>query len=354
MCDCLALQLGADAAADLLADTLRVPVAKSPNPLNHTAFVVIVRRVARALRAEASPSEQAVVKKLSQIYDRDWPRMTAAQRKAALAEAKSLMGATAAKQLPGIQATLKTEGTAIVGDTRKRVVQKYDFTIQSSMTTRDKATAAHLVETNALFVRNNYGDVAERLSEKARIIVASGIERGLGRDDIAADLIVAAKAARRPDYYWNMIATVFANRARNFTQIHAFGEAGIRAYTLLAVLDEVTTDFCRFIDGKEFPTDKAEDRIRRVQEAPDPEDILDLMPWARVGRDKDGNQYLYYRPDRTSDERKIICRIKESGVGERDKIGTYTQMMMPEALAAAGFTTPPYHGNCRTTVMPVF
>ena len=295
-----------------------------------------------------------MVDRATELFDIDWTALSATKRTAKLKEiGKSLrgeFGEAGAKMLPGIKAAFEVHGDKIVEATRKRAVEKFELGIQATMTARDTKTAATLVAHSGLFVRNNYGEVAEKLSEKARKIVAAGVERGLGRDDIAEDLVKAMAAAKRPDSYWNLIATTFANRARNFTQVHAFDEAGIKSYFALAVIDEVTTDFCRYVDGMEFPVPGAVERVQRVLEG-EPEDIIELMPWARNGKDSEGRDVIFYEQ---GGSRHRICVVEESAVGQRDKIGTYTHGLAPEALAAAGFTLPPWHGNCRTTIVASF
>jgi hypothetical protein len=202
VCDGCALQLGVEAADDILADVFRVPVAKEFNPLNHISFVAIIRRVARALRAEAGPIEEVAAERAAELASGiDWPALSAAQREVKHAALQKQIFEEIAqageKELPGIKVVLETNGNKIALGTRKRLVKKYDLGIKSTMTERDTRTSATLVDHNCLFVRNQYGEVASRLSARARDIVAAGVEAGLGRDDIAGDLVKAMAGARR-------------------------------------------------------------------------------------------------------------------------------------------------------------
>jgi hypothetical protein len=350
------LQAGAEAADWLINDVFRVPIEKALNPLDPIQFVTMVRRIARSLRAVAAPIEQEVADEVAKVVDANWPDMTAAQRKSKLDEIENLLagagiGGAGERELPGIQAVFEVSAEQLIKPTRRQLVKRYDLAIETDLTKRDLVTAEHLRETSALFVRNNYGDIAIRLSAKARDIVAAGLEKGLGRDDISGELSVAMKAAKRSDAYWNFTATTFSNRARNFTQVHAFDDAGIRAYSPLAVLDEVTTEQCRFLNGKEFPVDKSVKKIRQVQGSDDPESIVDQMPWISKGKNDDGQDILYYKK---GDRVHTVAVIDESGEGVKDKIGVYSEAMASEAMMKAGIGMPPYHGSCRTTVIPVF
>jgi len=349
VCDCCTLQDGAEAADDLLEDVFRVPVEKALNPLHAVQFVTMIRRLSRSLRAKAGPIEQEVSEKAKELVDANWPELSASARDNKLQEVSDLMEGAAEREMPLIYSVFDANASQIVGATRKRVAEKFDLSISASLTDRDQTTSDNLRDTNTLFVRNNYLQVSSTLSEKARDIVASGLEKGFGREDISADLIEAMGSAKRPDGYWNMIATVFSNRARNFTQIHAFQEAEILAYIWESVVDEVTSDQCRFLHGREFSIETVAKRIERVQAAEDPEDILNIMPWIRKGRNDDGDLSLYYK---VGEKRHEVCVIDETGEGESDKIGKYSNGMATEALAKAGLSLPPIHGSCRSTVIP--
>lgn len=342
------LQLGAEASSDILEGILRVPIEKALNPLDKAQFVTIIRRIARDLRGEASPVELEAAQKAAESLDANWVEMTGKQRADKLKEVEKILLATTDKLLPSLQVVFAAAADQIIPPTRKRVVAEFELGIKSTLTKRDEATSNILQASEAVFVRNNYGDLATKLTTKAKNIVAAGLEAGLGREDITADLVTTMKSAKRPDAYWGMIATVFSNRARNFTQVHAFDEAGIKAYLWWSVIDAVTTETCRFLHGREFQVSKAVKRIADVQ-AGEPEDIVQSMPWIQEGKNDDGQDILYYK---SGEEKVTVAVVAKAGYGENDRIGEYTQAMATEALAKAGIMMPPGHGSCRSTVLP--
>jgi SPP1 gp7 family putative phage head morphogenesis protein len=305
--------------------------------------------MARALRSSAGTIEQDAADEASAVVDANWPNLSAAERDAKLVEVEQILTNVGTEEAPKLGAVFKVGSDSIVPGTRKQLVRRYDLGIEATLTKRDEITADRLRETEALFVRNNYGVIKDKLSSRVRDIVAAGLEKGLGRDDISEDLADAMKAARRPNSYWNLIATTFCNRAHSFTQVHAMDEAGIRAFAVSAVMDEATSDICRFLDGKEFPVEQSVKRIKRVQESSDPEEIIDTMPWMSKGKNDDGDDILYYKK---GDRRRTVCTIDESGEGERDKTGVYSDALATETLTKAGIGMPPYHGSCRSTIVP--
>jgi hypothetical protein len=58
----------------------------------------------------------------------------------------------------------------------------------------DRRVIAHVTSSQGNFVRDEYGRRIEGFGEEARRIVATGLEEGLGRDDITQALEQAARA----------------------------------------------------------------------------------------------------------------------------------------------------------------
>lgn len=141
---------------------------------------------------------------------------------------------------------------------------------------------------------------------------------------------------------------VFTNRARTYTQLGAFDEAGIERYRFDAILDEVTSEACRFLHGKVFTVERAIDRFRSVERARDPDVIRDAQPFVQVGTDREGNQVLFYE---RGDRRRAVAQVDEPAVGTRDEVGRYSRALSPTQLEAAGVTVPPIHGRCRSTIV---
>jgi hypothetical protein len=140
---------------------------------------------------------------------------------------------------------------------------------------------------------------------------------------------------------------VFTNRARTSTQLAAFEDAGVERYRFDAVLDEVTSEPCRFLHGKVFTVARAMERFRDVERARDPERIRDLQPFVQVGADDAGNTVLFYE---RGGRRRAVARVDEPAEGTKDAVGRYSRALSPTQLETAGVTVPPLHGRCRSTI----
>jgi SPP1 gp7 family putative phage head morphogenesis protein len=338
---------GADAAEEILRDVFRV--RKVLDPLDAGDFMSIVRRLSRALHGVAGPAEDAALRRALERLDVDWPNLAPRARDQVIRAAREALGIVEAQVLPQVDQLFEVAAESSVRHARRSTVRRFGLRIGVDTNRGDERVAKFVRESQGNFVRDEYGRRRADFSAKAKEIVAAGVERGLGRDDIASELssVMASQAFDRSRAYWETISMVFTNRARTYTQLGAFGEAGIERFRFDAVLDEVTSEVCRFMHGKVFTVERAMDRFRQVERARDPDTIRDAQPFVQVGADREGNQVLFYE---RGDRRRAVAQVDEPSVGTRDEVGSYSRALSPAQLEAAGVTVPPLHGRCRSTI----
>jgi hypothetical protein len=140
------------------------------------------------------------------------------------------------------------------------------------------------------------------------------------------------------------VAGEFMGRGRSLAQLSAYAEAAITQYRIVAVLDEVTTPICRFLDGKVFSVSRGLALFNEVEAQPDR--ITELNPWIRDTRDQaSGRRALTV--DRGG-ERVAIADVVRSGVGTRDDRGEFGRAMGEHELSELGIGFPPFHARCRS------
>lgn len=339
---------GADAAEEILRDVYRVE--KALDPLDQSDFLSIVRRLSRALRGVARPAEDAALRRAIERLDVDWPNLAPQARDQVVRAARQALGTVDGQVLPQVEQIFEAEAERVVTGARRSTVRRFGLRIGADLTRTDERIAKFVRESQGNFVRDEYGRRREGFSLRAKDIVASGVERGLGRDDIVKDLTeaMAREAFDRSRDYWEVVSMVFTNRARTHPQLSAFEEAGVERYRFEAVLDEVTSEICRFMHGKVFTVGRATERFREVERARDPELIRDVQPFVQVGADREGNQVLFYE---RGGRRRAVARVDEPAVGQRDEVGRYSRALSPGQLEAAGVAVPPLHGRCRSTIV---
>jgi hypothetical protein len=343
------LGAGADAAEDILRDVYRVE--KVLDPLDPRDFLSIVRRLSRAVRGVARPAEDDALRRALERLDVDWPNLAPVARDQVVRAARQALGTVEAQVLPRVDQLFEAEAARVVGGTRRSTVRRFGLRIGADLSRTDERIAKFVRESQGNFIRDEYGRRREDFTRRAKGIVASGVERGLGRDEIVTELsgAMARDAFDRSRDYWEVVSTVFANRARTFSQVNAYDEAGIERYRWEAVLDEVSCDRCRFMHGRTFTVGGALERFRKVERLRDPEGIRNVQPFLQVGSDDEGRRVLFFE---RGDRRRAVAEVTDSAEGERDDVGRYARALDSQRLEAAGIGQPPAHGRCRCVTVP--
>ena len=240
----------------------------------------------------------------------------------------------------------------MVAATRGHARRGLGLRIAADFNALDRRMTRHLVRTQANFVRDEYGRRVDGLGEEARRVVAEGLEAGLGRADIAADLMRAAEQAlvTRPAFYWEVVAGAFVANGRSLGQVSAFAEAGIQRYVFSSVLDERTRETCRFLDGKVFSVNDALGRFDRIERLDQPEDIKAEQPWVREAVDPETGRKVLY--GNRGGVRTPIAEVIRSGLGSSDDRGEFARGRSERELMDRGVGFPPLHGLCRSALLP--
>lgn len=345
------------AADELVTKLLGLPepIAKAApkSPLSPEGFDAFVLDVLGELQDSAGSVEQKAIATYLKNLDKRWDKLTPAQRTKTIANAaKKYLDVT--EDLIGIiPDALYKKGPGIVAPTKAAAKKQFKLPIEPTFNLVDEWAVAHVAASQALYVTDANKTRVDAYSTIARDIVSKGLEQGLDRKQIAADLEknITLASSGRTNAYWQMLASVYVSRARNYSVLSGFDEAGIEAFQFVAILDEVTTEICRFMHGQVFQTSAALGNYAKVNAASDPEEVKEIQPWVQTGTNANGDQALYYNQ---GGKKRLVARVDEPGFGTADKRGTYSKALSPKQLQARGMSTPPLHGHCRSTIVPVF
>lgn len=339
-----------DAIDAILHKGFGEPVAKAIDPLDPKGFLRIVARLSKALRGATGDEEAKAMKRALKALDVDWKNLTARQREAAVKAAQLSIGAVPARVMPKVKEAFTVVGPKVVGESRASSIRKFGFSIDVSMSQRDLAAEKWVRANTNNFITDEYGVRRDELGQLARDIVASGLEMGLGSDDISAELDrqLGDRVMRGPAY-WQVVAMSFVNQARTYSQLNSYSDAGIQRFTFEAILDEVTTDQCRFYHGKSFSVAGAQGVMNKVLGAKDPSAVKELNPWVRIGKDDEGRRILYVGQ---GEGKTVLATVARSGMGAKDDTGEYENAVSTKKLEEVGCPFPPLHGHCRSTTVP--
>lgn len=338
------------AADEILERYLKVRLRKAFDLGNPRGFDRAVASLATLLRTRVSASDDAAVREAVAVLDVDWAATTAAQRRSLIAGALEAAGRRTAAVPGAVQVVFGDAATEVVQATRDATRSGQGLSIGASFNAIDQRIVRHLTTSQTNYVRDEYGRRNEAFSQRARQIVSDGLEAGLGREDLARDIEAAARdiITGRDSFYWETVAGAFVSNGRSFAQLSAYAEAGIDRYLIEAVLDERTTEICRFLDGKTFTVATGLGTFERVEAEPDL--VKELTPWVREAIDPEsGRKVLFVE---RGDSRVPLAEVTRSAVGTRDDRGDFSRALSERDLENLGISFPPYHGLCRSTTVP--
>lgn len=344
-------QLGTDAAEALIENIFKVKSLLDPaDPAN---WNVIVRRMGDAMFAMSTPKELAATNKLRSFLDQNWPGMKIEERTRIILAATTEIRKVPMKFVGGINNVISVESKRVMEGRRRAAIKQFDLNIGVNLTHADNRAIAFQQKTSISWLTNEYGKRATSFEKKAKNIVKDGMERGLGRDDISNELLSQATKSMsgRSESYFRIYAGSLVNRARSRSELNAYNEAKIERYIISAVLDDTTTDFCRWADGKTLSVKSSLDVMDMAEKAGQSiEEMKFANPWVREREVGDAREmYVQYgTPSNLQTTR--IATITETGVGTGGK-GIYKDSIETSELSKLGIGPPPYHGHCRTTTI---
>lgn len=334
-------------ACEEISKRFGVYITKTLDPLDPDDFILISVRLARSLRGATAGLEGEALKSAIESLDVDWPTLTEAKRDAIIRAARAEVAGLADTVAPIISPILEASASSIVPLTRAAAIERFSFTGAAETAGWVKNIVGDLRGSQMVYVKDQYGSRADRFDSIAKDVVAGGLERGLGRDDISEELAkqLLPLGIERGANYYNLVANDFANKSRTISQLNTFQDAGVTKWIFEATLDEATSEICRLLHGRTFSVKKAQNSMTAALGLRDPEEIRNAMPWVQAS----GSQLYFQRGDTKHD----VATVHEPGEGTSDKIGTYGNVMSNRKLEAAGVVTPPRHGHCRSNILAV-
>jgi len=247
---------------------------------------------------------------------------------------------------PRMQVTLENTATG----TKTALKDTFGIDLRTSLSMEESKAISTLTQHQGWHLKDNMGKRSAALTKKGLRIIENGMKQGLAQQTIARDL---QKLPGLWDQYGvnyaRAAASTAVNRARTYAEVTGYTEAGIELLEVQAVLDERTTDQCRYMDGKIIEVRKAEGNIYRAMSA-SPGTIQQAAPFLRTWREEGMQPGRYYiGPEGGS----AIGMITRSGVGAADDRGEYKTFVPDSQLPeVANIGPPPYHHQCRSYTVP--
>jgi SPP1 gp7 family putative phage head morphogenesis protein len=327
----------------------RLIKAKESDPYKPRTFDRMVDDLARDLNKVAVPEFTATVTAVISSSKIDWATATEKQMDAFSKRLAARLGVSSAKVWKSIRPDVVDASVTMATDARSAFVKNHELTVDRAIALEDKAAVTRSAMTNAHYVRDfATKQMSPSLSSQARGIVQTGISRGESSRVIGKELhrVIGKATGGQTEAYFRMTSSAINGRSREFSSLRSMQDAGIEKYEWSSVLDERTTETCRWLDGQVFTVQGALDRYAAADALEDPTDVKYEMPWFYDkpirGGEHDGKMGIFMN------QREGMVRVavvEKAGFGQRDTIGTYSNTKSPKALEGMGMPACPGHGH---------
>lgn len=339
-----------DVDAPLVVDAYGIVTKAKLNPLVGLDLRVVARRLSRKLgQIDASGSRHQLGRSIELVANLNFEKLTQAQLERAVRRAMGDLKAVAPETAKRWVAEMRQELLRMGASTKSAVKQRYLHQITPSLRQPEVKAIEQISQQQGWFVRNQAGKRDDAMSRRALEIVDEGLRNGYGRTEIGKRLYQELPGMWQGmgQRYANVLAANAVSRARTYAELSAFTEAGVTYAEVQAILDERTTDICRYMDGQIVEVTDMWEVANRAASVKDPEDIYRVSPFMQVRNNpQTGAREIQVRGTGTP-----IAEVRRSGVGAVNDRGSMRGLLGGK-FKEAGIGGPPYHHNCRSMLVP--
>ena len=370
-----------DEAADVLDEALdalgiELMMAAKRDPFSRAGFDAMVAAVASEATRAMAQAQRDALRLAAPLLRRNWAQLDEVRLELAIAEVGAAMKTGLASGAPAVASVFGRAWSQTSAESwdasvelyglRKRGARRSEIAFAERRGSRwstgqpdpvfegiDPEVADHARTASQFYIRDATGRIVDGpVAQAIRDKVAEGVRDGLDQRTIAGDIgkVVAGTTAARSRDYLVMASSVATARARSYGVLKSFEEALITTTRFVAVLDEVTSQVCRFMHGRTFQVSRQLQRFMDVARAPIG-DVTKLQPFMRVGRTDDGQRGVGIR-DATTKDFIPVATITRSGLGVNDDPGEFRALVSADRMMALGCCTPPLHPHCRSVLVP--
>lgn len=297
------------------------------NPLTVRGFLTLEKLLSVKLIKLTSPFKQASKSALNSLINKtNFPQLSERQKEIFTRKALEVInkyGLNASKVLPP-----EIQQSAIKILSRTKEVVANQMKAEIPFTLKDKKAIQNLTKYNSLFIRENFQN---NITKSARNIIVEDLKRHGGSRVFAARALKEnlGDLIEETDNYWKVVAGANLNTARSKGLLESFSEVDVTEYQILSVLDERTTRICQDLHGTTFKVSDGLKLFGKLEKASSPEQFKKLSPWVHT--------------------RKDGTHVFKSGKSKK----TFSSSASSSYLSGNGIMFPPFHGNCRSTVVIV-
>lgn len=281
-------------------------------PYETTAYNAVRRTVAK--------QEKKTLKKINKIIDGVNPE-SETSIKTGVKKIENEVTKYGVKIAPASSDTVYKHSEKVYKDAKRATSSKFDTAY--TFAEPDRVAIDRVNTFGDVFVGEHYkDDVTESVTRTIRNIISES--EALDSTAIANKIKKAMPGVMKQEGWWNVLVSQLLNHSRSYSSMQFYTESKIDKYEVVALLDSRTSQTCRYMDGTILEVSRTIERWKLYDDAKTTDDVKAVNPWIT---DKGG-----------------ILSVGGT---------TLTPDLTGEDLQALGVNSPPFHANCRTTVVPI-
>jgi len=312
---------------------------RDPDPKMPKGFDQMADRLTRGLTYEDRKWFAPYLKKYMNVITVDWKRLNATSQRQIWSKAEKLIQKADVRRLtqPWVQ-RVALDMTAVAKGTNRHLREHYLPRLTTALTQPDTKAIQQISNQQGWYLKDQMGKRSEALTKHGERIVKRGLKDGWGREQIAKELEgkLSGMWGKYGRNYSMAVSSVALSRARSWSEIKSYQEVSIEQMEFQAILDEVTTEACRFADGQVISVNECSDLMERGANVSNPEDIKTVNPFVNVRKDPETGQRALFTATGTK-----IAEITRSGYGTRDDRGEFKASMFGNQLPKGAHIGPP-------------
>lgn len=325
--------------AELVIPGGEIMMKKAADPKMPRGFDQLADKLTRGLAYEDRQWFKPYLRKYMNVIAVDWKRMSKNRHREIWNKAERVIKKADVRRLtdPWTQ-RITLDMKVVAKGTKRHLRNHYMPRINTALTQPDTKAIGQIGKQQGWFLRDQMGKRSEALTKHGERVVKQGLKDGWGREQIAKELekTVGGMWQKYGRNYSRAVASVALSRARSWSEVKSYQSASIEQLEFQAILDESTTDICRFCDGQVISVNDCADLLERGAGVNKPEDIRTVNPFVNVVRDKETGQRSLFTATGTK-----LADITRSGMGVRDDRGEFRSNLFGNQLPKNAHIGPP-------------
>lgn len=311
-------------------------ITKAIDPLDDEGFKIIAKRLSLEIQRSVVPIQVRMLKLLLAKLSLDWLSLTIPQRIRIIRELETELNRLSSINAAAILG-LRKFSTSFANKVHRAIPE--GKTREASGESADSSLKITEAFVQRRGHRRTVEVVASLLSSLTRL------DESRTSEEISIELQGRVARFFNDTHYWDTVSTTHLNTLRSFEHVLTLDRVNVDRLMWVSVIDDVTTDICRFLDGKTFSVSNAVNNFRNATNILDANGLDEFMIARPMITRRKVDETLHVLEMHTS-----LGKIKIANEFIQGSGSVYEQLVDDALLEQLGVGLPPIHFSCRSQI----